>query len=150
MQIVKASRSLASALTDLTIRSKSHWNYKDEQIDQWSEELSIEEEYIEANSVYVIFDKTKLVGYYSYFKLSEDVVKLDCLFIEPEYIGSGYGKVLLQDFLNRMKKGGYHKITLEADPHATDFYKKYGFKIVGQLPSSVRGRSLPIMELEFC
>ncbi len=52
MKINKACKEDAIALTGLAIRSKSHWNYKQEQIEEWREELTITVEYIEDNQVY--------------------------------------------------------------------------------------------------
>jgi len=39
---------------------------------------------------------------------------------------------------------------LEADPNATNFYLKMGFKIIEQKESSIPNRFLPIMEKDLC
>lgn len=44
-----------------------------------------------------------IIGYYSYIYLNEDEVKLDNLFLLPTYIGKGIGKLLMNDFLQRIK-----------------------------------------------
>lgn len=87
-----------------------------------------------------------LLGFYAFgFENSTDI-KLNYLFVEPLYIGKGYGRVLLEDFMRRIKDSEYDRVILDADPNAEKFYSKYGFKVVGKLQSSIKDRYLPIME----
>ena len=88
-----------------------------------------------------------ITGYYSYSEVSSIKVKLDNIFISPTYIGQRLGKKLMTDFINRIEQTSYKEITLDAEPNAESFYKKFGFKTVGQLESSIVGRTLPIMVL---
>lgn len=148
MNITKADNTDADKLTALTIRSKSYWDYGTEQIEKWRNVLTITTEYIENNEVYLLIDNGQLIGYYSFFKESEKAIKLDNLFVDPPFIGKGYGKKLMDDFYLRIKKAGYEKIVLDSDPHAEEFYKKLGFRVVGKLETSIKNRFLPIMELE--
>lgn len=39
-------------LTEITKKSKAYWGYSDEQIEIWSEFLTVSKEYIETKSVY--------------------------------------------------------------------------------------------------
>jgi len=146
MKIEKANQADAKEITALTIRSKSHWNYSVEQIESWREELTITAEYISQNEVYKLTEE-ELIGFYAFNKIGENKVKLFFFFIEPKHIGKGFGKKLMNDFIQRVKKLGFEKVTVDADPNAEYFYSKSGFKIVGQLPSSIKNRFLPIMEL---
>ena len=148
MKIEKAKNTDASEITELTIRSKSYWNYSKEQIEEWKNDLTVTSDYIEKKEVYKLIDNTILIGYYSYYKLNEKDVKLENLFIEPRFIGQGYGKLLISDFLQRIKKTAYKKVTLDADPNSEKFYLCIGFQSVGQLKSAIKGRFLPIMEME--
>nr|WP_255610480.1 GNAT family N-acetyltransferase [Robertkochia sp. 3YJGBD-33] len=88
-----------------------------------------------------------LVGYYTYCT-TDTGIKLENFFIDPRCINQGYGKEMLTHFLQRISESSASKIYLEADPHAESFYHKFGFKTVGSVPSSIPGRSLPIMELK--
>ena len=146
MKINKASAEDHIILTEITLRSKNHWGYGKEQIELWREDLTISEVYIGNHSVYKIMDKEILIGYYSYFKLEDKKAKLDNLFIDSDYIGKGIGRKLMDDFLKRVKEENYEIITLDADPNATNFYLKYGFEIIGKIPTSIEGRFLPVME----
>ena len=149
MTIEKARKKDARILTDLTIRSKSYWDYSAEQIMSWKDDLTITTAYIDKNEVYKLTNKHNIIiGYYSYIILNNAVIKLDNLFIDPPYIGHDYGTLLMNDFLKRIKSLKFEKITLDADPNAEKFYHKFGFKTVGKLKSTVENRFLPIMEIK--
>ena len=90
----------------------------------------------------------KLIGYYSFQSVDYEKVKLDNLFIDPEFIGRGYGKILMSHFFKQAKNKGFKNIYLDSDPNAEKFYQNLGFKVIGQLESSIKNRFLPIMELE--
>lgn len=147
MKIVDAKKTDAEILTRLTIRSKSHWNYSEQQIEAWTEDLTIDPTYIATNYVRKCIFVNKLLGYYSYFKIDNSTIKLDNLFVDPEHIGKGCGKFMLISLIQEIKEKGFTKITLDADPNATNFYLKYGFKIVGQLETDIADRFLPVMEM---
>lgn len=147
-KIEKVENIEAEKLTELTMRSKAYWNYGSEQVEKWRNELTVSKEDIDENEVYKLVVKDDLIGYYLFIKLNEEDVTLDRFFVDPKYIGKGYGKVLMDDCLDRLQKMGFKKVTLNSDPHAEKFYEKVGFKVVGQLESSIKNRFLPIMELE--
>jgi len=148
MKIEKAHKSDAGELTQLTIQSKDYWNYGSKQIEAWRDELTIDEKYIDKNQVFKLTVISKLVGFYAYSLEDPKTIKLNFLFITPEAIGKGYGKLLMSDFLGRIKKSKVKRIILDADPHAEKFYQRFGFRTFGKLKSSIPNRFLPIMELE--
>ena len=149
MKIEKSIRTDSKKLTELTIRSKSHWDYSMQQIEKWRDDLTVSEDYIIEKEVYKLIDsKDKIIGYYSFFKIDEVNVKLENLFVESKLMGYGYGKMLMNDFIERIRKTRTEKIILDSDPNAENFYAKNGFKVVGKLKTSIEGRFLPIMELK--
>jgi GNAT superfamily N-acetyltransferase len=148
MKIEKAQNVDAIDLTELTIHSKSYWGYSLEQIAQWKDDLTISVEYINQAEVYKLINENQLVGYYSYLELDNKKVKLDNIFLEPDFIGKGYGKVMMNHFIQHVKDKGYERIELESEPNAEKFYQNLGFKVIGRLESSIKNRFLPIMELE--
>ena len=148
MKIERATRNDAEDLTELTIRSKSYWNYGKEQIEKWKNELTITEKYIDQNKIYKLVEDNSLVGFYAYKPENETDIKLNFLFVEPRFIGKGYGKTLITDFLKRIENSEFKRVILDADPHAEKFYSRFGFRVIGKLKSSIKDRFLPIMELE--
>jgi len=147
MKIKKASINDNEILTEITKRSKAYWGYSEEQILKWDNNLTISKDYIENNPVYKLENEDKIIGYYSYIIKEEKNVILDNLFVLPEYIGKGFGKYLMTDFLNRMRNDKFEKITLDSEPNAENFYLKIGFKKIGEFETSIKNRFMPIMEM---
>ena len=148
MKIEKANIAENDILSKITKKSKAFWGYSKEQILKWNNNLTITKNYIEKNDVFKLVIENKIIGYYSYLKIENQNVKLDNLFILPEYIGKGYGIVLMNDFLQKMKKENIKKIILDSEPNAEKFYAKIGFKKIGEFETSIKNRFMPIMELE--
>ena len=147
-EIIKSTAEDNEILTEITKKSKAYWGYSDEQMESWSELLTITKNYIETNKVYkLVVDKLTL-GYYSYVYLNEKEVKLDNLFVMPSYIGKGFGKLLMVNFLTEIENSEVEKITLDSEPNAASFYESFGFIKVGQIETSIKDRYLPIMELK--
>lgn len=147
MKIEKAIQNDANTLTELTIRSKSHWNYSKEQIEEWKDDLTISETHIIEKEIYKMMDKEEVIGYYSFHKINDSTIKLENLFIEPKYIGKGFGKLLMIDFLQRIAMTTVERVVLDADTNAENFYTKMGFKVIEKLDTSIKNRFLPIMEM---
>jgi N-acetylglutamate synthase-like GNAT family acetyltransferase len=148
MKIIKAKNTDSKGLTELTLKSKAYWGYSLKQIDEWRDDLTINAKYIETNEVYSLIESNILIGYYSFFSLNKREVVLDNIFVDPKYIGKGYGKILMNHFLQKAKGLGFEKVSLHSEPNAEFFYTKIGFKVIGQLETSIENRFLPIMELE--
>jgi len=43
-------------------------------------------------------------------------VKLDNVFVEPNFIGKGFGIMLMKDFLQRIKDLNFERVVLDSDP----------------------------------
>jgi len=148
MTIKKAIPNDHKTLTEITKKSKAYWGYSAEQIEIWSPFLTVSKEYIETNPVYNLVVDDKIIGYYSFFHESENTIKLDNLFVLPEFIGKGFGKILMSDFLKRLKNIDVQKVILNSEPNAEAFYIKFGFVKIGQIETSIKDRYLPVMELK--
>lgn len=148
LKIIKANPEDDKILTDITKKSKAHWGYSDEQMEKWSQDLTINKDYIKKSKVYKLSLNNTIIAYYSYFNINENTVKLDNLFVVPEEMGKGYGKILMNDFINKTKKEKTAKIILDADPNAEKFYEGFGFLKISQIETSIKNRFLPVMELK--
>lgn len=148
MEIFKADIEDNEILTSITKKSKAYWGFSEDVLKGWEHLLTVTRDYIEKNEVYKLVQHEQIIGYYSYFFADEKTIKLDNLFVLPEFIGKGFGKLLMNDFLKNTKQLSIDKITLDAEPKAENFYKAFGFETIGQLESSIKERYLPIMELQ--
>jgi len=147
MKIEKANINDNEILTEITKRSEAYWGYSEEQILKWNDNLTISKDYIENNYAFKLLSDNKIIGYYSYIITEKKNVKLDNLFVLPEYIGQGFGKYLINDFLKRMRNEKFEKIILDSEPNAEEFYLKIGFKKIGEFETSIKNRFMPIMEM---
>ena len=145
MKIERAIPSDHMILTTITKRSKAYWGYSKEQIEAWDALLSVTPEYITKNETYKLVSGDQVIGYYSLVKTDTKTLKLDSLFILPEFIRKGFGKLLMNDLFERAALNNYTTIILYSDPNAESFYSKFGFVTIGQIKTSVPNRSLPEM-----
>lgn len=145
--IVKAEPQDCNALTILTKKSKAYWGYSEELLAQWDAQLTITADYISNNAVYKLVADGSIIGYYSLLKSDTDTIRLDNLFIDPDYIGKGHGKALMHHAISQARVQNYSAITLDADPNAESFYKNFGFNTISQIATSMPDRFLPVMQL---
>jgi ribosomal protein S18 acetylase RimI-like enzyme len=148
MKIEKAIPNDNDILTELTKKSKAFWGYSEQQILKWNDNLTISKVYIDNNNTFKLSIENKIIGYYSYIIYEENFVKLDNLFLLPSFIGKGFGNILINDFLKRIKQESFEKIVLNSEPNAERFYLKFGFIKIGEIETSIKNRFMPIMEMK--
>ncbi len=148
MRLQKADLIDCTELSEITLRSKAYWGYSKEQMKIWKPDLIMTEVYIQNNFVFKLIDGTKAIGFFSFLHPDREEIVLDSLFVDPDFIGSGYGSYLMQKAIRFCQKINVRTIVLEADPNAVKFYLKHSFEIASMKESSVPGRFLPIMHLK--
>lgn len=148
-KILRADPQDFELLTQLTLLSKAYWGYTSEQMTAWHDELKVTPEFVNRNAVFKLCQDADCIAYYAYIVKTPETVHLESLFVLPEYIDQGVGKILMEDFLARIKKQDFQRVTLEADPNAEFFYEKYGFEVIGKKETTIPGRHLPLMQLEW-
>ena len=151
----------AKELTELTFKSKKYWGYPDKWMEIWTDELTINSEYIEKNMVILAEENKRLPGYISIIEhRSEPMVTvgehhvsdgffLDNLFVHPCYIRKGIGKKLTNIAFCRCKEKQIEKIYVYSDPNAKGFYEKMGALCLGEVATGDMGRALPLLVFEF-
>lgn len=144
MIIVKSSLNNAEELSEIAKASKAYWNYPQEWLGLWEDDLTITKDFFKENEVFQGFDENVITGFYAY-KIEQDFVYLDSLFVHPKYIGKGYGNLLMNDFFNRIQTLEVKKVILDADPYAKTFYEKFGFVEIDKKATKIEGRFLPVM-----
>jgi len=60
-----------------------------------------------------------------------DAFELEDLFVDPEWMGQGAARALVQDLVAIARERGVRRIEVTANPHALAFYEKAGF-VAGQ------------------
>lgn len=90
------------------------------------------------------------VGVYVLIKISEGVLEIINIAVNPKFQGHGYGRALILDAIERAKKSGAKKIEIGTGNSSIlqlSLYQKCGFKIVGiDKDFFVKNYSEPIFE----
>lgn len=146
MKIREALLSEGNELSELALQSKATWDYSEEFILACKEDLTITEEYIKNNFVYVLENDNTMIGFFSFLR-NENA--LDFLYIHPRYKGKGYGKILWEYVIQHANELGIKSFTIDSDPNAKGFYLKMGAKLIGETPSTVFvDRLLPLLKYD--
>lgn len=149
MEIRPARSEDADVLSDLAFRSKAHWGYDDAFMAACRAELTWTPEQLDAGGFWVLEDEGEVRGFYGLTKISPDAVALEAMFVEPEHIGEGYGRALLDHALEEFRAMDLVRLVIPADPNAAPFYEAAGAKLIGERPSdSIEGRTLPLLEID--
>ncbi len=93
-------------------------------------------------------DSSEVIGYYPLEGMDDRSGELAMLFVEPAHIGTGLGRALMSDAVERAIAMGWTTLRIEADPFAASFYERMGAVLMGSVPSgSIPGRELPLYQL---
>jgi putative acetyltransferase len=86
-------------------------------------------------------EQKELVGF-----LGVDNHKLEMLFLNPQHIGKGYGKILLDYAVKKLEANELD--VNEDNKNAVGFYKKYGFEVTERTPLDGTGKPYPILKMK--
>jgi len=147
--IRKASPEDSATLTQIALDAKRHWGYPEHWIKHWESDLTITREFISNNHVYVAEFGGEIRGFYALCAIG-DKAELEHMWVSPAYIGTGIGKDLFLDAMERAAKMNFSHIELSADPNAAGFYEHMGARKVGEVDSDIdaQPRKLPRMKAD--
>ena len=147
--IRKAETANSETLTQIALDAKRYWGYPEHWIKRWEADLTITSDFIDANHVYVAEDNGEIRGFYA-LCIVQDRAELEHLWVRPAYIGTGLGKELFLDAMERVAQMNVRELQLTADPNAAGFYRKMGAEQIGESYSQIDGQSriLPRMKVD--
>jgi ribosomal protein S18 acetylase RimI-like enzyme len=139
----------APALTRIAHSAKQHWGYPERWIKHWESDLTISEDFIRNNQVYVAERDDQICGFYA-LCVKDSKAELEHMWVAPAYIGSGVGKELFLDAMDRATAMNVRQIQITADPNAAGFYERMGAIRTGEVVSEIDGqpRVLPRLEIK--
>ncbi len=123
--IRRAAPSEVAFLTALTGRSALHWGYEPEFLDWEPEAITVTPEMVAQNPFQVLEEAGNITGYYGLLGEPPEM-SLDKLFVEPDLIGTGRGKLLWQHAIAAARSLGVTTLIFAADPNAAPFYRAMG------------------------
>lgn len=147
--IRRAKPQDAARLTEIAFAAKRHWNYPETWIESWRDALTVTPEFITAHETYSANADGVAVSFYALKPKSERMDLLH-LWVLPEWMGRGVGRLLFQHAIERTRAQGFRELEIESDPNAEGFYLKFGASRVGaniRTIGEVR-RELPVLIYE--
>lgn len=149
MEIRRSVPEEAQTLTRIAYDAKQYWGYPEHWIKHWERDLTISENFIENNHVYVAENNGEICGFYA-LSIEGPKAELEHMWVAPAHIGTGIGKELFLDAMNRSTAMKVRQIEITADPNAEGFYEKMGARRIGEVISQMddQPRELPRLKIE--
>ncbi|HKG62065.1 MAG TPA: GNAT family N-acetyltransferase [Pyrinomonadaceae bacterium] len=148
MTIRSASPEDGPTLTAIALDAKRYWGYPEHWIRHWESDLTISPEFIRDNHVYVDEEDGQIRGFYA-LCVAGDKAELEHMWVTPASIGTGIGKELFLDAMERAAKLRVNAVEICSDPNAAGFYKRMGATQIGEVDTPVDGepRTLPRLKI---
>lgn len=149
VMIRPASLEEAQTLTQIALDAKRHWGYPEDWIKHWEADLTVSPEFIRDNQVYVYEREGDVLGFYA-LCINRHKAELEHMWVTPAAIGTGIGKELFLDAMERAAALEVREIEISADPNAAGFYERMGASQIGETDGSIDGqvRKLPRLRIE--
>jgi len=143
-----ASVDEAAVLTTIALEAKRYWGYPEHWIKHWEKDLTISPEFISDNHVFVAEADGEIRGFYA-LCVSGAKAELEHMWVTPASIGTGIGKELFLDAMERAAALDVRDVRITSDPNAAGFYKRMGATQVGETDAPVDGqpRKLPRLKI---
>ena len=137
----------ASALETLQRRSSDVWEEYRAQLEANPDAIQPPHQAIADGRVRVAVDAFgRRHGFSVVLPIRGGRCELDDLFVEPDSMGLGVGRLLVDDVSTRAAAAGASHVDVIANPNALGFYERLDFEITGQ--ASTRFGDAPRMSLE--
>ena len=144
--IRRATPEEASTLTTIALEAKRHWGYPEHWIKHWESDLTISADFVRDHHVYVAEADGEIRGFYA-LCVSGDRAELEHMWVTPASIGTGIGKELFLDAMERAAALEVRDVEIVADPNAAGFYERMGATQIGEVESPIDGQSRKIPRL---
>ncbi|HEX5889986.1 MAG TPA: GNAT family N-acetyltransferase [Pyrinomonadaceae bacterium] len=145
--IRRATPEEASTLTTIALEAKRHWGYPEHWIKHWESDLTISADFVRDHHVYVAEADGEIRGFYA-LCVSGDRAELEHMWVTPASIGTGIGKELFLDAMERAAALEVRDVEIVADPNAAGFYERMGATQIGEVESPIDGQSRKIPRLK--
>jgi len=136
----------AFALEALQRRASDVWEEYRAQLAAHPDAITPPHQAIAAGRVRVAVDAAgRRLGFSTVLPIHDRRCELDDLFVEPEWMRRGVGRVLVDDLATRAHTAGASYVDVIANPNALGFYTRLGFRVTDE--TSTRFGAAPRMTL---
>ena len=137
----------AAALEALHRRSSDVWEEDRAHLAAHPDAIESPYEAIVEGRVRVAIDGAgRRLGFSVVIPVGDGTWELDDLFVEPDSMGFGVGRMLVEDVAARATAAGAKWVNVIANPRAVGFYERLGFRITGE--AATRFARAPRMSLD--
>jgi N-acetylglutamate synthase-like GNAT family acetyltransferase len=147
--IRRATVNDTATLTNIAHDAKRYWGYPEHWIKHWETELTISNDFVNENEVYLLASEDEVRGFYA-LVVRNDKAELEHLWVAPQHIGTGVGKELFIHAMQRAAGRDVSQVEISADPNAEGFYKKMGAHRIDEVRADMDNepRSLPRLAIK--
>lgn len=145
--IRRALPAEARALTRVAHAAKRHWRYPEDWLRLWRDALTVTPAFIERQPVWRAGRGAVVLGLYA-LEGSGATRELEHFWVAPGHIGRGVGARLLEHAVATRRAEGARALRIASDLYAEGFYLAMGARRVGEVASTPRGRTLPLLVLD--
>ena len=131
-------------LNQISLISKKYWGYPEAWIQKWENDLRLTKTDMKDLDILVGEIEERLIGFCA-IQDQANYYEVVHLWLLPQFIGKGHGKILLQKALSKFTISD-KPVWVTADPNAAAFYRKQGFVEFKKIESYPKGRFLPVMK----
>lgn len=144
--IRRARPADAERLTAIVHAAKRHWGYPASSIELWQRDLTVTPAVIDEDLVFCaeVAGGSLIVGFHGLSR-DGDVCELEHMWVDPPAMGQGHGAALFHHAIDVARAHGARELRIASDPHAEGFYCRMGAELVGTVPSTPEGRTLPLL-----
>jgi GNAT superfamily N-acetyltransferase len=115
------------ALEELQFRASIHSTRYTDVLRAHPDAIEVPPRQFEQGLVRVAEDGDGVVGFAVLLSPVEGACELDAIFVEPDRMRTGIGRLLIDDAVARARCWGANRIEVVANPDAVNFYERVGF-----------------------
>ncbi len=131
-------------LTEIAHSAKAHWEYPVEWLELWRSSLTFDSALLDREWVQVAEDDGVVAAVVAVAG-EPPTVELSHLWVDPKSMGRGLGRRLFEAAIDHSRRLGARRLEIVSDPHAEDFYRRFGATRIGDVESEPEGRRLPLL-----
>jgi GNAT superfamily N-acetyltransferase len=145
LTVRRATLADREELARLAFASKAYWGYDAAFMESVREQLTPSEQYVANDPVYLAENEDETIAGFYGFLHEDEALWLYDMFVAPEAIGTGVGRILWEHAVEIARKTGEPVFFIESDPNAEAFYLKMGAVRNGERIAAGSGRVLPVL-----
>ena len=133
-------------LSKLIYDSEKSLNFNENYMSAFKDKYNVNKEFIQNNPSFCIIESDKIIGFFGLSK-NKDKHELEFFYVDSEYIGKGYGKIMFGFLISECKTLGIKEFNFVTSPQSLEFYTKLGAIKIGETKSLVdESRVIPILK----